>query len=37
VFVPIATPTPTITADACNVLFGLPEKQGCIAVYAPEK
>lgn len=37
VFVPIAVPTQTIPEDACNVLFGLPEKQGCIAVYAPEK
>jgi DNA-binding beta-propeller fold protein YncE len=37
VFVPIATPTPASPADACNVLFGLPEKQGCIAVYAPGK
>jgi DNA-binding beta-propeller fold protein YncE len=37
VFVPIAIPTQTIPEDACNVLFGLPEKQGCIAVYAPEK
>jgi DNA-binding beta-propeller fold protein YncE len=36
VFVPIATPTQTVPTDACNVLFGLPEKQGCIAVYAPE-
>ena len=37
VFVPIASPTQTIPEDACNVLFGLLEKQGCIAVYAPEK
>jgi DNA-binding beta-propeller fold protein YncE len=37
VFVPIAIPTQNVTTDACNVLFGLPEKQGCIAVYAPEK
>jgi hypothetical protein len=37
VFVPIAIPTQTAPTDACNVLFGLPEKQGCIAVYAPEK
>jgi len=37
VFVPIAVPTPASPGDACNVLFGLPEKQGCIAVYAPEK
>ena len=37
VFVPIAVPTQNSPTDACNVLFGLPEKQGCIAVYAPEK
>jgi DNA-binding beta-propeller fold protein YncE len=37
VFVPIAIPSQASPADACNVLFGLPEKQGCIAVYAPEK
>jgi DNA-binding beta-propeller fold protein YncE len=37
VFVPIAVPTTNSPTDACNVLFGLPEKQGCIAVYAPEK
>jgi DNA-binding beta-propeller fold protein YncE len=37
VFVPIAIPTPASPTDACNVLFGLPEKQGCIAIYAPEK
>jgi DNA-binding beta-propeller fold protein YncE len=35
VFVPIASPTQASPTDACNVLFGLPEKQGCIAVYAP--
>jgi len=37
VFVPIAIPTQVAPTDTCNVLFGLPEKQGCIAVYAPEK
>ena len=37
VFVPIAIPVPQSPTDACHVLFGLPEKQGCIAVYAPEK
>jgi DNA-binding beta-propeller fold protein YncE len=37
VFVPIAIPNQNVTTDACNVLFGLSEKQGCIAVYAPEK
>jgi DNA-binding beta-propeller fold protein YncE len=37
VFVPIAVPTQNSPTDACNVLFGLSEKQGCIAIYAPEK
>src|ERR1019366_8935001 len=37
VFVPIAIPTATATTDACNVMFGLPAKQGCIAVYAHER
>ena len=37
VFVPIAIPNQNVTTDACNALFGLPEKQGCIAVYAPAK
>jgi DNA-binding beta-propeller fold protein YncE len=37
VFVPIAIPSQVSPTDACNVLFGLLEKQGCIAVYAPEK
>jgi DNA-binding beta-propeller fold protein YncE len=37
VFVPIAVPTPASPGDACSLLFGLPERQGCIAVYAPEK
>jgi hypothetical protein len=37
VFVPIAIPNQNVTADNCNLLFGLPEKQGCIAVYAPGK
>ena len=37
VFVPIAIPSQSSPTDACNVLFGLLEKQGCIAVYAPEK
>ena len=36
VFVPISAPTQATASDACNVLFGLPEKQGCIAVYAPK-
>lgn len=37
VFVPIAIPTATAPTDACNVMFGLPAKQGCIAVYAHER
>jgi len=37
VFVPIAVPSQASPTDACNVRFGLPEKQGCVAVYAPEK
>jgi hypothetical protein len=37
VFVPITIPTPASPTDVCNVLFGLPAKQGCVAVYAPEK
>jgi hypothetical protein len=37
VFVPIAIPNATATTDACNVMFGLPAKQGCIAVYAHER
>lgn len=37
VFVPIAIPTATAPSDTCNVMFGLPEKHGCIAVYAHEK
>jgi DNA-binding beta-propeller fold protein YncE len=37
VFVPIASPTAALPTDACSVFFGLPEKQGCIAVYAPER
>jgi hypothetical protein len=37
IFVPIAIPTAAAPTDTCNVMFGLPEKQGCIAVYAHEK
>jgi DNA-binding beta-propeller fold protein YncE len=37
IFVPIAIPNTTVTMDTCNVLFGLPEKHGCVAVYAHEK
>jgi DNA-binding beta-propeller fold protein YncE len=36
IFVPIAIPTNAAPTDACNVMFGLPEKRGCIAVYAHE-
>ena len=34
VFVPIAIPTNAAPTDVCNVMFGFPEKRGCIAVYA---
>jgi hypothetical protein len=37
IFVPIAIPNATATTDTCNVMFGLPSKQGCVAVYAYEK
>jgi hypothetical protein len=37
IFVPIAIPNERAPTDACNVMFGLPEKRGCIAVYAHEK
>jgi DNA-binding beta-propeller fold protein YncE len=37
VFVPIASPNAASPTDACNVMFGLPAKQGCIAVYAHEE
>jgi hypothetical protein len=37
VFVPIGVPTTASPTDVCNVLFGLPAKQGCVAVYAQEK
>ena len=37
VFVPVAVPTATALTDMCNVMFSLPAKQGCIAVYAYEK
>lgn len=36
VFVPIAIPTAAAPSDVCNVMFGFPAKQGCIAVYAHE-
>jgi hypothetical protein len=37
VFVPIAPPNANATTDTCSVMFGFPAKQGCIAVYAPER
>jgi hypothetical protein len=37
IFVPIAIPNERAKSDACNVLFGFPEKHGCVAVYAHEK
>lgn len=36
IFVPIAIPTNAAPNDVCNTMFGLPAKQGCIAVYAHE-
>jgi hypothetical protein len=36
IFVPIAIPTNAAPTDVCNTMFGLPEKRGCIAVYAHE-
>jgi len=36
IFVPIAIPTNAAPTDVCNVMFGFPEKHGCIAVYAHE-
>jgi hypothetical protein len=37
IFIPIAPPTQAGGTDMCNVALGLPEKQGCIAVYGNEK
>jgi hypothetical protein len=37
IFVPIAPPTQAGATDMCNVVLGLPSKQGCLAVYANEK
>ena len=37
IFVPIAIPNERAKTDSCNVLFGFPEKHGCIAVYAHQK
>jgi len=36
IFVPIAIPTAAAPTDVCNVTFGFPAKQGCIAVYGHE-
>jgi hypothetical protein len=36
VFAPIAPLNANAPTDTCNVRFGFPAKQGCIAVYAPE-
>jgi len=37
IFVPIAIPNERAKTDGCNVMFGFPEKHGCIAVYAHMK
>ena len=37
VFVPIGPPTTASPKDTCNVTFGLPANQGCVAVYGPAK
>jgi hypothetical protein len=37
VFVPISIPNANSSTDTCNITFGFPVKQGCIAVYAYEK
>ena len=37
IFVPMTPPPQTGGTDTCNVVLGLPAKQGCIAVYANEK
>jgi hypothetical protein len=37
IFVPIAIPNANAPTDTCNVTFGFPAYQGCIAVYAHEK
>jgi hypothetical protein len=36
VFVPVSAPNAAVASDACNVMFGLTAKQGCIFVYTPE-
>ncbi len=37
VFVAIGPPTQASPKDTCNVMFGFPANQGCIAVYGPAK
>ena len=37
IFVPVAIPNDRAPGDMCNVMFGFPEKHGCVAVYAHEK
>src|SRR5207302_11012833 len=37
VFVPIGPPTQASPKDTCNVMFGFPANQVCIAVYGPVK
>ena len=37
IFVPIGSPNERAPGDMCNAMFGLPEKHGCVAVYAHEK
>jgi hypothetical protein len=37
IFVPVAIPNDRAPTDMCNVMFGFPEKHGCVAVYAHEK
>jgi hypothetical protein len=37
VFVPIGPPTQASPKDTCNVMFGFPANQGCVAVYGPAK
>ena len=37
VFVPIGPPTTASPKDTCNVTFGFPANQGCVAVYGPAK
>jgi hypothetical protein len=37
IFVPVAIPNDRAPTDMCNVMFGFPEKHGCVAVYARGK